>query len=218
MAQPPAGSDIAANTGQAGDALATAHQQMLADSRLQFEFTQYHPPPPPPDWLAPLSRFLNGVAPFLVYVFWGGVAIIVALILWALGNEIIRRLPSRAKKEKAAPEAPKPTYKPTVARAKALLEEADRLAAEGRYGEAARVLLHRSIEDFERVFSMTIGAALTSREVAHLDQLSPQGRTVFTGIAEAVETSLFGEQPLTRERYAACREAYASFALQGGRR
>lgn len=216
MARPPAGPDIAASNGGANDALASAHQQLLTDSRLQFEFAEYHPPPPP-QWLEPLAQFLNAVAPFLGYVFWAGVAVIVALILWALVNEVMRRMPSNAPKQTAAP-AEKPVYKPTAARAKALLEEADRLAAEGRYGEAVRVLLHRSIEDFESVFSLAIGPALTSREVARLEQLSPQGRNVFTGIAQAVETSLFGEQPLSRERFMACRDAYASFALQGGKR
>lgn len=223
MARPPEGPDIAgANATEAshplaaGDPLAAAHQQMLADDRLQFHFEQFEAPDPP-QWLQPLGEFIRAIAPFLVYVFWAGVIIIVALIVWALAQEIIRRMPSRAKEAKAV-EAPKPVYKPTVARARALLEEADRLAAEGRYGEAARVLLHRSIEDFEQVFQLAIGPSLTSREVARLEQLSPQGRTVFTGIAQAVETSLFGERPLDRERYTQCRDAYASFALQGARR
>lgn len=223
MARPPEGPGIAgANASEAsapiasGDPLAAAHQQMLADDRLQFRFEQFEPPDPP-QWLRPLGQFISSVAPYLQYVFWAGIIVIVALIVWALAQEIIRRMPSRAKEAKAA-EAPKPVYKPTVARARALLEEADRLAAEGRYGEAARVLLHRSIEDFEQVFAMAIGPALTSREVARLDQLSPQGRTVFTGIAQAVETSLFGERPLDRDRYTQCRDAYASFALLGSRR
>lgn len=219
MAKPPAGSEIAdATTATAGDPLAAAHQQLLTDGRLQFEFADYNPPPPPQsDWADPIFRFLSAIGPLLQYIFWGGVIVIAALILWALANEIMRRMPARAPKERAV-EAPKPVYKPTIARAKALLEEADRLAADGRYGEAARVLLHRSIEDFEQAFTMAIGPALTSREVARLDQLSPHGRQVFTGIAQAVETSLFGEQPLTRERYMDCRESYAAFALQGARR
>ncbi|WP_395645231.1 DUF4129 domain-containing protein [Terricaulis sp.] len=223
MARPPEGPDIAgANASEAstqvaaGDPLAAAHQQMLADDRLQLQFAQFEPPDPP-QWLTPLSDFIRAIAPILQYVFWAGVIIIVALVLWVLVNEIIRRMPARAKAVKAA-EPEKPVYKPTAARARALLEEADRLAAEGRYGEAARVLLHRSIEDFEQVFQMAIGPALTSREVARLEQLSPQGRSVFTGIAQAVETALFAEQPLARERYMQCRDAYASFALQGGRR
>lgn len=215
MMMPPEGSDGAAQS-SAGDPLAAAHASMLTDAQLQFQFAEFTQPTPP-SWLEPVARALAAIAPFLQYVFWAGVAIIVAIILYALITAILRRMPSR-KKDVAAPVAAKPEYRPTAARARALLEEADRLAAEGHYGEAARVLLHRSIEDFENAFSMAIGPALTSREILRLEPLSPQGRTVFSGIAQAVETSLFGGQPLEAARFAQCREAYASFALKGARR
>ncbi|MBI3438756.1 MAG: DUF4129 domain-containing protein [Proteobacteria bacterium] len=65
---------------------------------------------------------------------------------------------------------------------------------------------------------IAIGPALTSREIARLDRLSPQGRATFSGIATAVERSLFGGRTLTPSQYNECREAYAAFALQGGRR
>lgn len=215
MSAPPAHAAAAA---PAADPLATAHASVVADQHLQFHFTQTAPPPAPPNWLEPFARFMSAIAPVLVYVFWIGVAIIVAIILYALVSEILRRMPKRGTKPEAPAPIPKPVYRPNAARARALLEEADRLAAEGRYAEAARVLLHRSIEDFETVFQMTIGPALTSREITRLDRLSPQGRSVFSGIADAVETSLFGEQPLGRESYAQCREAYSDFALKGAQR
>jgi len=190
---------------------------MLRDQQLQFHFTEPTPPQTPPDWVEPLTQFLRAIGPFLGYVFWGGVAIIVLVIAYALFSEIRRRMPARGEKAQR-PAPPTPDYRPTVVRARALLEEADQLASEGRYGEAARVLLHRSVEDFESVLSIAIGPALTSREIARLDRLSPQGRTTFSGIASAVERSLFGGQALTASQYAECREAYASFALQGVRR
>ena len=200
----------------AGDQFAAAHAAMLRDSQLQFHFSEYARPEAP-DWLRPVGEFLRAIAPFLSYVFYGGVAIIVLVIAYALFSEIRRRMPARADKPKAAP-APSPDYRPTAVRAHALLEEADRLAGEGRYGEAARVLLHRSIEDFESVLKIAIGPALTSREISRLDRLSPQGQTTFSGIASAVERSLFGGQALTASQYTACRQAYAEFALQGARR
>lgn len=212
----PHGPPPAASPGDADAAFAAAHAELRADQSLQFEMDAFTPQPPP-DWLEPVFRFLQVIAPVLQWVFWGGVAIVVALILYVIVTEIMRRMPGR--KEKSEVEAqPTPTYRPVVARAKALLEEADRLAAQGRYSEAARVLLHRSIEDLEQVFSLAIGPGLTSREIARLDPLSPQGRDVFSGIARAVETSLFGGRPLGAGDFAQCREAYASFALQGSRR
>jgi len=200
----------------AGDHFAAAHAAMLRDSQLQFHFSEYTRPQTP-DWLRPLGEFLRAIAPFLQYVFWGGVAIIVLVIAYALFSEIRRRMPARGEKTTAAP-PPAPDYRPTAVRARALLEEADRLASEGRYGEAARVLLHRSIEDFESALRIAIGPALTSREIARLDRLSPQGRSTFSGIATAVERSLFGGEALSASQYTACREAYAEFALQGARR
>lgn len=198
-----------------GDKLAAAHQALRADPNLQFRFSDYTAPQPkpPPQWLVDLARFLEHAGPFLRWVFWIGVALIAALILFVLVREILRRLPTAWRSKEKADEAPKPVFKPTAVRARALLEEADRLAAEGRYSEAVRVLLHRSIEDIERAFPVTISPAQTSREIARLEPLSTQGRAVFTGIAQAVETSLFGGRALDAQRFAECRAAYASFAL-----
>ena len=199
-----------------GDHLAAAHAAMLRDHQLQFHFTEFVRPETP-RWVGPVGEFLRAIAPFLGYVFWGGVVIIVLVIAYALFSEIRRRMPARTEKFNA-PAPPAPDYRPTAVRARGLLEEADRLAREGRYGEAVRVLLHRSIDDFEDVLKIAIGPALTSREIARLDRLSPQGRSTFSGIAAAVERSLFGGQALTASQYGECREAYAAFALQGVRR
>lgn len=210
----PQAQDVAAPP--AADQIAAAHAAMLRDQQLQFRFSEFTAPQTP-DWLRPVGEFLRAIAPLLQYVFWGGVALIVLVIAYALYSEIRRRMPARAQKTKAAPPLA-PDYRPTPVRAHALLEEADRLAGEGRYAEAARVLLHRSIEDFETVLKIAIGPAFTSREIARLDRLSAQGRATFSGIAAAVERSLFGGEALDSTQYQACRQAYADFALQGARR
>jgi hypothetical protein len=192
---------------------------LLNDRRLQFTFEEYTPPQTePPDWLDPVWRFIDAIAPFLGYVFWAGVIFGIALILYMIVTELIRRQPRRRARATSEAAPPKPQYRPAPARAQALLGEADRLAAEGRYSEAVRVLLLRSIEDIERAFAMIIGPGLTAREIGLLDRLSPQGREVFAGIARAVETSLFGGRPLGADDFARCRDAYASFALQGAKR
>jgi hypothetical protein len=188
---------------------------MRADPNLQFQFDAYNPPPPspPPAWLKALSEALSAMAPLLNFVFWGGVIVILLLILYVVATEIIRRWPRRQFKKSPAVIA-KPEYRPAAARARALLEEADRLAAEGRFDEAARVLLHRTIEDIERVFVLAIGPGVTSREIAVMEPLSAQGRDVFSGIARAVETSLFGGRALGAPDFAQCRHAYAAFAVK----
>lgn len=197
-------------TATAPDQLAAAHQAVYADRTLQTHFTQFDPPKPP-DWLEPLVNFIKAISPFLGYVFWGGVIAVACIILYGLFAEIRRRAPSRKSAEAAAPS--QPAYKPTAARARALLEEADRLAAEGKYGEAVRVLLHRSIEDFETTLKIDIGPSLTSREIARLERLTQTGRSTFSQLASAVESSLFGGHALSASDFTTCREAYRTFAL-----
>ena len=148
--------------------LAAAHREMLADTSLQFQFHEFTPPDPP-SWIEPLLRALSAAAPFVSYIFWGCVILTVLVLVYLVGSEILRRLPDRAREKTPAEQQPKPEYRPAPARARALLEEADRLAAQGRYSEAVRVLLHRSIEDLERMFALMIGPGLTSREIAALE-------------------------------------------------
>lgn len=211
-----------AQTSQAGAAAAAngadleqAHRALRADPSLQFELEAVAPPDPPrqtPDWLTALFEILG---PILQWVFWGGVFLLAALIVALIVREAIRRMPESVDPAADGADAPKPEFRPQHERARALLEEADRLAREGRYSEAARVLLHRSIEDLEAAFPSSIGIAMTSREIARIKPLSEQGRSVFSRIALAVETSLFGGAPLDAARYAECRAAYESFALGG---
>jgi hypothetical protein len=170
------------------------HRQLLADPSLQFSF-EHTKTPEPPDWLQPLLELLQFLAPALYYVFWGGMFVVVALIVYAIAMEVLRRLPQSRRDEAPVAEGPPPVYRPAPTRAHALLEEADRLAREGRYGEAVRVLLHRSIEDMEEAFPSTIVPSMTSREISFIDHLSEQGRTTFVKIARAVEESLFAGAP-----------------------
>jgi hypothetical protein len=214
MAVAPNASQIAAPEAPP-DSLATAHADLLTDRSLQFEFAAYEAPPPP-EWLEPLLRLFQALGPFLGYVFWIGVAAVVLLLLYVIVSEIVRRLPDRRASDAPAPK--RAEYRPAPARARALMEEADRLAAEGRYGEAVRVLLHRSIEDIENAFGLSIAPGATSREITRIEPLSAQGRTVLTDIARAVEISLFGGRSLAADDFARCRAAYASFALPGARR
>jgi len=203
---------------QDGASFVDAHRQMLADPTLQFELEAFAPPPPPPPWPQWLIDFLNFLAPLMQWVFWGGVALLGLIVVVMIVREIARRLPERAGEAEKTSEAPRPEFRPQKERARALLEEADRLAREGRFSEAVRVLLHRSIEDIERAFPLSVHIAMTSREISRIEPLSAHGRNVFSGIAHAVETSLFGGAPLDAARYAQCRSAYEAFAFEGGRK
>lgn len=196
----------------AGDALAQAHASLMRQSDLQFDFGRFVPPPPP-DWLKPLLHLLDQLAPVFRWVFWIGLALGVGAILLFIGRELIgARFPSLRRKRKAAVE---PDWRPAAARARTLLEDADRLAAAGRYGEAVRLILLRSIEDIDERWPRQVRPALTSRDIAALAILPDAARRTFFGIAQVVEHSLFGGRPVDADQFAACRDAYQAFALPG---
>lgn len=204
---------MAAGTAADAEKFERSHRDLLADPALQFQFERTEVPPPP-DWLTPIIKLIEFLAPFLNLIFWVGVALVVGAIVYVIVREVARRLPQSTEEAKADELIPVPEYRPAAARARALLEEADRLAAEGRFGEAVRVLLHRSIEDMEEAFPMAIMPSMTSREISTIEHLSKHGRATFTKIAQAVERSLFAGRPLSADTYADCRRAYEGFALE----
>ena len=207
------GEAAAATSGEKFDAI---HRQLLADPQLQFHFEHVERQTDRSDfgWLEPLGRLLSAIAPFMQYIFWAGVAVVVGLIAYAILTEVLRRLPSGKNDVPPPLDLPEPEFRPEAARAHALLEEADRLAREGRFGEAVRVLLHRSIEEMEHEFPEAIVPSMTSREISRLQHLSTLGRATFSKIAQAVEASLFGGREVTAAQFADCRGAYESFALK----
>ena len=205
----------AVTASSANDAeFARLHHELLSDPSFQFHFDKPDAPPSPPDWLEPLARFIGFIAPYFVYIFWAGVIVVVGLIIYTIAIEIMRRLPDAKRASELTGELPIPEFRPSRQRAHVLLDEADRLAAEGRFAEAVRIILHRSIEDMETAFPGSISPAMTSREIQHVTYLSETGRTTFSRIASAVETSLFAGRPLDRQRFLECRTAYETFVAE----
>lgn len=191
--------------------LASAHGILLDQHQLQFQFTQL-PPPKPPPWLDALIKMIGPVAP---YLFWGALALGVLTILVFATRELLhrRREPIRWRGGPmgAEPEA----WRPAPEQARALLAEADSLAAQGRYEEAAHLILLRSIEDIRARRPNTVKLSLTSRDIARLPGLPPEARDIFAAIAQAVERSLFGGRGLDRDEFSHCRAAYEAFAAPG---
>jgi hypothetical protein len=194
--------------------LARAHDAMLHRSDLQFDLSAVQPPAPPPNWLKPLLDFLASLAPIFPYIFWGGLIIGGLAILYFILRELVGlRLPRFRRKPKAAPAEAE--WRPSEARARTLLEEADRLAAAGRYDEATHLILFRSIEDIDGRWPNLVRPALTSRDIAAHRGLPDLARQTFGDIARVVERSFFGGARLAAEDFAYCRGAYEAFALPG---
>ncbi len=197
------------------DRLAAAHARLLHDPSFQFAFTAPPKPPKPPHWLEVLGRWIGHALPVLQWGFWIvlGVGVLAVVVLLAREFIFYRRPGKRAAKLSLS--GGLDVWRPNAARARTLLADADRLAAEGRFGEAAHVLLHRSIDDIDEKRPHLIAPAFTSRDIAGLETLPRAARDAFSLIARHVERSLFGGRELDASAFAECRRAYEGFALSG---
>jgi len=90
------------------------------------------------------------------------------------------------------------------------VEDATRLAAEGRYGEAIHALLLAAIQHFAARARLTVQPSRTSRELARLLPLSGESRAKFNELVMAVERTLFGGEPAGPEDYQRSLERFRS--------
>src|SRR5690606_7597707 len=145
---------------------------------------------------------LSGQA--LMWIVLGLAALLVAALVW----RHVASLAGRREKDEAPAE-----WTPGESEAAALLEDADRLAAEGRYDEATHLLLKRSVSQIRSARPGLLEPSSTAREIAALPALPEGARGAFRTIAERVERSLFALRHLDADDWRAAREAYARFAL-----
>jgi hypothetical protein len=94
------------------------------------------------------------------------------------------------------------------------VEDATRLAAEGRYGEAIHALLLAAIHHFSARARLTVQPSRTSRELARLLPLSGDSRAKFNELVLAVERTLFGGEPAGPEDYQRSLERFRALVLR----
>jgi hypothetical protein len=221
------------NTAGDADRFATAHAALKADPKVQFDLSQAPPPPQTPGWLKatfdwlghvlePVGRFLAWLASYLPdapiarFLLWTVIALAVAALLWGIFQRLKTgewRLPNFRQKVLPAADMEE-EWAPDHNPARSWLQEADALAAEGRFAEAAHHLLFRSIEDISNRRPNLVRPALTSREIASANAIPNQARSIFLGLVGLVERSLFGGRPVGELDWTSVRAAYADFILQ----
>jgi hypothetical protein len=207
------GSGVTAASAQTAEQkLAAAHEALLKTRGMQFDFGGIPPPPPPPAWLEPLAQVLKVIVPVLPYIFWGGVTLGAALILFF----IVRELAPASWFAKKKLEVAVTDWRPEPEKARALLEDADGLAAAGRFEEAIHLLLFRSIDDLRARRPGAVKPALTSRDIAGLETLPVAPRDAFARLARAVELTFFGGRPAGADEFGAARQDYEAFAFAEG--
>lgn len=189
--------------------------KLKADGDIQFAPLAPATPPEPPAWLEALQKWLGEVLgplgeslasawPVLRWVFLVIAVLLMLLLVWRLLAPLSWRF-AKPRKEEA--------WTPDQAEALALLEDADALAAAGRYDEATHLLLQRSVGQIRAARPDWLEPSSTAREIAALPALPETARGAFSIIAERVERSLFALVPLGQNDWQAARDAYAAFAL-----
>jgi hypothetical protein len=207
-----------------------AWRALRGDGGVQFDLTPVAPEPKAPDWLRTLGHWIADAlrpvgraiewltslmpeAPYARILLWTVLIAALVALAWLL---ITRwrsgewRLPRWRRGESGAAEEEE--WIPPAAPMRAWLEEADALAANGRFGEAVHHLLKRSIDDIAHRRPHLVRPALTSRDIAAAEAIPPGARTLFAGIVATVERSLFGGRPVSAGEWSATRETYANFA------
>ncbi|MCB2061165.1 MAG: hypothetical protein R3E09_09535 [Novosphingobium sp.] len=205
---------------------AASDWQALRDSGdIQFSPLPPMKPPETPGWLKLLGEWLEALGKWLRGLFepvgqvlgvsWSAfekvlialAILLVLFILWRLAQPLLDRLRNRQPPEEAE-------WAPDREAAVALLEDADRLAAEGRFGEAVHLLLKRSVSHIAEARPDWLLPASTAREISEFSMLSDAARHAFRVIAVRVERSLFALRDLEVDDWQAARAAYSDFALQ----
>ena len=196
-------------------------QAVHGDPSIQFTPVNIKlPPQETPGWLKaigevlkfifePIGKALGLSWPVLQWVLIG---LVVLAVLYALMRFLEPVLQARRQPKVSA--VVDPGWVPDEAEALALLEDADRLAGEGKFDEATHLLLQRSVQHIANARPAWVQKASTAREIAALGGLSEGARSTFGLIAIRVERSLFALRTLGADDWQAAREAYARFALE----
>lgn len=191
---------------------AAAWRALMRDKSLQFHFPDATPDAKPPGWLKHLMEFLGRHAKEFTWAGWALVAALVALALWFL----VRKLRDRRLAHAGGPEprqmAP---WQPGARQARLVLQDADGLAAQGRFDEAVHMLLLVSIQEISDRQQGLVTPALTSREIAALPALTALAQRIFSGIAQVVEHSRFGGHAIGDAEFQRCRTAFDQFTEFG---
>ncbi|AKM06111.1 DUF4129 domain-containing protein [Pelagerythrobacter marensis] len=197
-----------------------AWESVRADETIQYAPLEFSPErDPPPEWLesvlqflsnlfAPVGRALGMSWPVFKWVL---LAIAIALLCYLLWRLLA---PAFDRGSPGADNGAEPSWTPQREEALALLEDADRLAAEGHYDQATHLLLRRSVGQIAAARPDWVEPSSTARELAALAALPSAARQAFAAIAERVERSLFALHSLGEDDWQAAREAYARFALE----
>lgn len=181
----------------------------VLDSRYQTE----RPQPEAPPKIEPFT-----IPPWLAEIlYWTIIAGVVAVVLFFLGNLALDHLRNRdafrLNREPPA-EGPRRVDTPPLERRSVdagTLAEADRLAAEGRFGEAIHLLLLVALARLHHELGPRVAPALTGREVLRLPAVPQGALEPLSRMVRLSELKHFGGREAAEDDYASCRADYLRF-------
>ncbi len=177
----------------------------------QFDLPPTEPIPDTPRWVKALAEVINALSPLFKVIFYLGIAVIIIFTAYFIITEVLKIRFNREDNHEDILNPMVPLYAPDEVEARILLEDIDKLAAEGRYSEAIHTLLFRSIQDVDKKRPGCIRSSLTSREISQLDILTPKTRETFSLIGQIVEAGFFAGCQLNQADFDNCRAAYQNF-------
>ncbi|MDZ3832162.1 MAG: DUF4129 domain-containing protein [Sphingopyxis sp.] len=193
------------------------YSQTMAGGEIQTHFPPPTPPPESPEWLMSLLRsignFFEWSAPALKPLLLIAAVLLLLFILYHFAPGFARWVDDLRFGRKAVQDGEDQAGQAEAGAARALLAEADALAAQGRFAEAVHLLLYRSVEDIEGRRPGLVRPAMTSRDLAAAQDLPGIAREAFSRIARAVEISLFGGRAIDSDAWQQCRGAYAELTI-----
>ncbi len=161
-----------------------------------------------------LPSGLGGMAELILWIL---VLVGGGLLAYHLVNELPRwlhqRRAGRGRGPSRDPEAAPLVASPAVAATS--LEQADRLARRGAYGEAIHLLLLHSLTELDRRLEAAFAPSLTSREILGRLSLREDAKAALARIVTSAELDHFGGRASSESDYLSCREAYRRLAAVG---
>ncbi len=197
-----------------GELVDAAYAEVMADGGVQ---TAFPPPkvaeaPSTPQWLIDaleaIARALEWAAPAARPLLIAAGILALIWLVWRLSPALRAWLARRRGGDDAAPADPI-----EVTRARALLAEADALAAGGNFAGAVHLLLLRGVADIASNRPALVRPSRTSRDLAAAADLPPPIAGAFARIAEAVEISRFGGRSIDAAAWQTSRDAYGALTV-----
>ena len=194
-------------------------EELRKSGDIQFAPVPQVAPPERPGWLqalgqwlqdlfAPLGELFGNSWPIIQNILIALGVVLALVVLWALLSPLVEKWMNRRAGQQVT------DWAPGREAAAALLEDADRLADEGRFAEAVHLLLQRSVHHIRQARPDWLLPASTAREIAAFPMLPIRAKSAFAAISGRVEKSMFALRGLDENDWQVARAAYAEFALE----